>query len=135
MATGADYSYFGRRFGLRHILQGLVMASPQIVGALAATATLLRSGPVRLMGIHSYNISSALVFVQCFNAATAASVTPGTTAPDASFGYTNGTQLQAELGLEGIYFGKGLVVCATTTYNGNTVPATSNSVPVTFDIQ
>ena len=93
------------------------MAHPQLAGALAATATLLSSVPCWLKAIHAYNAANAAGFVQLFNANATASVTVGTTAPNASFGTATVTTISPDLG-EGIYFPTGLVAAATTTYNG-----------------
>lgn len=77
-------------------------------------------------GIHCLNTNAAVTYLQMFNAATATTVTPGTTVPDASFGIpSNATDPQLQLMGTNFWFGNGVKVIATTTATGSTAPGTA----------
>ena len=78
--------------------------------------------------IHAMNLSNAVKYLQVFNA-TSASVTVGTTAPDMVFpiatqGDTNGAGFVLAVP-NGIAFGTGITVAATTTATGGTGAGTN----------
>lgn len=77
-------------------------------------------------GIHCLNTNAAVTYLQMFNAATATTVTPGTTVPDLSFGIpSNATDPQLQLMGTNFWFGNGVKIIATTTATGAVAPGTA----------
>ena len=104
----------------------LFAASPFYRSALTATAVLASPGITNLTGYNIANPNGATVFVQLFDAASAAAVTLGTTAPTLvlsipASGVLDGTQASP------VTFANGLVVAATTTATGSSAPGTALS--------
>lgn len=93
---------------------------PILLNGLTSTAKLVVGNPARLGIVYCYNNTAAPAYIQIFDAATAASVTVGTTTPKLSLGIP--TVLASGIGpaVIGIAFYKGIVVASTTTATGST---------------
>lgn len=96
--------------------------------ALAGTATLISKGPCKVGPIVIGNLTAATAWLQLFDAATAAAVTPGTTKPDATISVA--ASLSKEANLEGARFENGVVAISTTTAEGSTGANTNSSIGI-----
>lgn len=106
---------------------------PKFKSALNNVATLLLTGPCKLTSIVGLNTNAAIEYLQLFDAAAAGSVTVGTTPPTVAIGLTASVPFNFAFGDFGLGFNLGLVVAATTTFNGGTSPGVA--LPVTFAIR
>ena len=85
----------------------------------------------QLYWLHAMNVTSAVLYLQVYNA-TAASVTVGTTTPDLTFpiptqGDTNGAGFVLAIP-NGIAFSTAITIAATTTVSGSAGPAANGCV-------
>lgn len=89
--------------------------------SLGATAVLLSGSPATVVSVHAINTTVAVAFIQLFDAATAASVTVGTTVPRWVVS-SPATSASSDHGVPsgGIVFRNGIVAASTTTPLGNT---------------
>ena len=102
------------------------MSRPQFLASLTSTAALVSNVPCRLEGVFAYNGSNATAFIQLFDAAAAASVTVGTTAPVAVVGAATVTFMNAPF-TGGLRFVNGIVAAFTTTATGSSNPSAATS--------
>lgn len=112
---------------------------PYFSGAagVGSTAVLVNAAARRLHGVHVTNINTADSFIQIFDAAAAADVTVGTTAPKQSYlipgsDGTNRTGFDKDLGMAPILLSNGLVIAVTTTHAGSGNPITSPIVNLQY---
>lgn len=104
---------------------------------LTNTATLVKTGSVRLITMEFQNINTVDVFLQLYDAAAAADVSVGTTTPKQSYCIpasdgTNRSLSVKDWGDRGLRFLAGLVIAATTTAAGGTAPATASVINLTY---
>ena len=97
--------------------------------ALAGTATLIKTGAVSLSGYHIFNTTAASAYVQLYDAATASSVTVGTTVHTLVLGIPASSGACRSLSRP-LKFTNGIVAASTTAVAG----ATGAIVAVEFDI-
>ena len=95
-----------------------VVWTPKLISSLGATATLVVGQPAKLAFIYCYNPQAAVSYLQIFDAATAASVSVGSTAPKLSLGIPTAQASGLGPALIGINFINGIVVASTTTATG-----------------
>lgn len=109
-----------RGLGSDHHLTAALDESPAI---------LVSVGPIGMTAFFQYNSGNAAAYVQCFNAATVAAVTVGTTVPDWVFGAaaTNFSQGSFD---RPIFFSAGLVIACTSTATGAGAPNAANVVAI-----
>lgn len=102
--------------------------------ATAVQAALPATGApsVYLWGANCSNVNSAVVFVQVFDAATAGSVTLGTTPPKFWYAIPTNGVLDKDI-MRGIYFQNGIVIAVTTTPTGNTAPSTACPISLFYE--
>jgi hypothetical protein len=86
---------------------------------LVATAVLVLTGPHSLTGYHLFNTTSAIAYVQVFDAAAAADVTVGATTPTFVLGLPASGGATRALA-KPLKFTLGIVVAATTAATGST---------------
>lgn len=108
---------------------------PNAQTSLLATVASVKSNAAGLLGmVQCYNPNASAAFVQIFDAATAGSVTLGTTPPTLSIGIpattSSGPIMMSPIGIE---FRNGIQVAATTTATGNTAPGSGLSCNFGFD--
>lgn len=112
-----------------------VYSYPYFNSSLSSTATLVIGARVRLKSIKIRNPNTTEVFVQVFDAVTAASVTVGSTQPKQSFpviagdGTNSGLtaeEFEVPIGFEGI------VIAATTTPAGSSAPSQGLAVNILY---
>ncbi len=84
-----------------------------------------------LGGWYIYNPNTAVAYVQIFDAATATTITLGTTAPDMILGIPAGGGANVEFS-NGIAFANGIKLACTTTETGLTAPATGLTVNILY---
>ena len=101
---------------------------PVLLASLGSTVTQVKPRAGKLAFIYCYNPTAAVAYLQLFDAATAASVTLGTTAPVVSLGIP--TLQAAGLGpaVIGLEFINGIQVASTTTPTGNTAASQNCNV-------
>lgn len=87
--------------------------------SLAGTATLLCGHRVALTQVHAINTTGAKAYIQLFDAATAASVTPGTTIPDHVLTVPASDSATDVFGSDGYVFESGVVAISTTSATGS----------------
>lgn len=91
-------------------------------GSVGAKATTVTSAPAGLNGWYLFNSNAATVYLQIFDAKSAAEVILGTTVPVLSLGIPAGSG--ANVLVDCIRdFLKGIVIACTTTRAGNAAPA------------
>lgn len=91
---------------------------PIIKDSVAGTALLVRAGKIEVGVVEAINTTAAAAYLQLFDAAAAADVTPGTTLP--RYVLKSAANDPAASSLEGWVFQLGLVVASTTTVIGAT---------------
>ena len=91
---------------------------PIIKDSVAGTALLVRAGKIEVDAVEAINTTAAAAYLQLFDAATAASVTPGTTLP--VFVLKSAANDPSAYKLGGWVFQLGVVVASTTTVIGAT---------------
>lgn len=99
------------------------MASTNIVesNSLVGTATLIRTGQVFVNFVTAINTTAAAAYIQLFDAAAAADVTPGTTVARLVFkSAANDPMDPPHLPEDGVRFLLGVVAISTTTATGST---------------
>lgn len=100
------------------------MAGKKTQDSVAGTATLLVGHRVTLTQVHGINTTGAKAYVQLFDKATAAEVTPGTTVADHTLTVPASDSATEVFGSDGYVFENGVVAIATTTATGSTGAAT-----------
>jgi hypothetical protein len=102
--------------------------------ALVAGTSLVMSTGGQLAFLHFWNPSNATAYVQVFDAKATANVNVGTTTPTAVFATATLTGITPiELGIgDGLQFGNGIVVAATTTATGSSAPSTGLVVTIGY---
>lgn len=109
---------------------------PTYTDSVDDTKFLIQGSSVQLGGWSAGNDNAAFTYVQCFNAATTAAVTLGTTPPDWVISLPGSAAGGSAANMEwtnGISFPAGLVIAATTTPTGSTPP--TNPIPVSLAIR
>ncbi len=99
---------------------------------LTATVVSVKSSAAgELGGYIVYNPNSSVAYIQVFDVATAAGVTPGTTRPDMVIPVpqTSGANLEFA---NGVSFANGIQIAATTTDSGSTAPGTGLTVTIVY---
>ena len=100
---------------------------------LAATAVLVRTGVGRMYGFHLGNgANAARTYLQIFDKAAAADVTPGTTVPKIAFEIAASSQLTLDFS-KPIGFTLGIVVFVATAVGGGTAPGTAVPIDIWFN--
>lgn len=108
--------------------------APKLLSGLTNTATAVKSSSAGLLGTaYCYNPNASVAYLQVFDAATAASVTVGTTVPKLSFGIPSALASGIGPGPVGIQFLNGIQVAVTTTATGSTAPSSAMDCNVTFN--
>lgn len=82
-------------------------------------------------GYYIYNPNTVVSYVQIFDAATATTITLGTTAPDLSLAIPPGSAANIEFS-NGIAFANGIKLACTTTATGSTAPTTGLDLNIYF---
>lgn len=99
-------------------------AGPNLT-ALTATVIQVKGAAGQLGMAYCYNPNTSVAFVQVFDAATAGSVTLGSTTPKYALPIPAGSNGGYALALVGLQFASGIQVAATTTATGSTAPSTA----------
>jgi hypothetical protein len=109
------------------------MGRPVLVLAVAATAILVKTGPLKVRTIQFHNAAATEAYLQMFDAAAAADVTVGTTIPNWAPGAhaTAGGDDVVDLCGLNLMFTKGLVIASCQTPDGL---AASAQLGVSFEI-
>lgn len=93
----------------------------KLLNGLAGTVTAVKSSAAGQVSVlYCYNGSGALAYLQVFDAATAGSVTLGSTAPSSSWAVPNTQAAGFAVSLVGVQFTNGIQVASTTTATGAT---------------
>jgi len=98
-------------------------SAPYSNTALGATAALVHTKEVKLMGYHLFNTTAAAAYVQFFDAAAANDVVVGTTTPTFVIGLPASGGATRALA-RGIQFTRGIVVASTTAATGDSAATT-----------
>lgn len=101
--------------------------------AVSNSAVLVMSTGGQLAFLNLFNPAAATTYLQVFDAKATANVTVGTTTPTLVFGLTTlANDTPVILDGDGLQFGNGIVIAATTTATGNTAPATAMVVNIGY---
>jgi len=103
----------------------------------SGTAVLVHTGSTNITTLEAQNINTVDLFIQLFDAASASSVTVGTTTPNQSFVIpasdgTNRAATSKDWADRGLMFRNGLVIAITTTATGSTSPGTACVVNISY---
>lgn len=101
--------------------------------ATTAAPVLVATGTRQLQQYNLSNPNATLVYVQIFDASSAASVTLGTTPPTLWFGIPANNGVTDGSFIPPYVFVNGIVVAVTTTPTGNTAPASNVPVVLTYE--
>jgi len=101
-------------------------------GALVGTVQTVQGTATNMGGYEILNSAATICYLQMFDAATATSITLGTTVPDLSLGFPAGAAANIPASNPGIGFTNGLKIAATTTRAGSTPCGTGMDVNIFY---
>lgn len=110
-------------------MNGIGFAKPYFNDDVAGTAELVQAGRTVVYAYNMHNTTAADAFLLLYDAAAAASVTVGTTAPDYVIPAGANEIVQGQFPA-GIAFANGLVIASTTATEGSTGAAQDVSLAI-----